>query len=219
MLKRYHYSAYERYQPHYVPLYRTKNHANNLTSYVRFLNATPTSGSVDVYINDQQVLLEKMFKHSSHYIPLQEGEQKIDVYISNTNQLLASRMINIRKSNCYTLSLVGLEEFELLKKVDSLYTQPGESQLRFVHYSPLSPSIDVKVVYGDIIFPNLSYRETTQYLALTPMTVDLKIINTNTKEVIMELNRVNLRANASYTAIVIPPIENSNKVDIHFLSP
>ncbi len=79
----------------------------------------------------------------------------------------------------------------------------GESKMRFLHLAAETPPLDLAVKNRDIVFPNVLFQGITEYLGLTPMTVDLELRISGSKQVVLPLDRLQFKANESYTLALL----------------
>ena len=79
----------------------------------------------------------------------------------------------------------------------------GESKMRFLHLATDTPSLDLAVKDRDVVFPNVSFLHVTDYLGLTPMTVDLELRQVGLTDVILPIPKLQFKANEAYTVVLI----------------
>lgn len=79
----------------------------------------------------------------------------------------------------------------------------NEAKVRFIHLSPDTPPLDIAVKDRDVIFPKVSYKQATEYLGLTPMTVDLEVRMSGSKEIVLPMSKVQFKTNDSYTIVFL----------------
>ncbi|WP_417900145.1 DUF4397 domain-containing protein [Bacillus haimaensis] len=216
------------YQKHYHHLYNLihqqavrNNSVNNNISKVRVLHGAPRTKIVDVYINKELILRGLRYKNSSEYLELPAGSYQVELTITDKpSQILSSSMLEIAQGTSYTLAALNSDgKTTILPVSDDEEVPPGETKVRFLHLSPTSPNVDIAVKKGDVIFSDLEFRSVTDYLPLTPMTVDLEIRLAGTKEVVLPINRVNVKPDLAYTIAVVGLPGESPNLDAIFLVP
>ncbi|MCM3537058.1 DUF4397 domain-containing protein [Priestia endophytica] len=190
--------------------------SNRQGTRIRILHASPGAPSVDVYLNGRKTIPNLIFKQETDYIELREGGRyRIDLYkAGETARPLISAEKEIKKDMQYTIIAAGEPTNLSLLAIKDEHTVPkGEAKLRFIHLSPNAPSIDVAAVRGDVIFPNVSFKEVTNYLALTPMEVNIELRRSGSKEVLLKIPPLRLRPDRAYTVYGVglvnenPPLE------------
>ncbi|WP_223701922.1 DUF4397 domain-containing protein [Sutcliffiella deserti] len=215
------------YQKQYMALYHhwmntnTRNHKPIEYGKLRFLHAAPDSPALDVYINNELVHRDFHYTNSSMYIKIPYGTYHIYITLKeDSSNSILSKTIEIRENLSCTLAVVGLKEsLDLISVSDDEFVPPGESKIRVLHLSPNTPSLDIAVLKGDVLFSQLAFSEVTDYLPLTPMTVDLELRIAGTKEVILPLRRVNVKPNTSYTIIATGLLNQTPNLEPVFLIP
>jgi hypothetical protein len=79
----------------------------------------------------------------------------------------------------------------------------NEAKVRFIHLSPDTSALDIAVKDRDVIFPKVSYKQATEYLPLSPMTVDLEAREAGSKNVILPMPKVHFKANETYSIVFV----------------
>jgi hypothetical protein len=178
---------------------------SNQPSYVRVLHAVPDAPSVDVYVNANRVLRDVAFKDISDYLTLPAGKYHIDIYPAGTGvNTLISKKVNIEPGKVYTLAAIGTaKKLQLLPFIDEPAVPSGEAKIKFIHLSPDAPAVDVGVKGGDTVFSDISYKQASEYLNLTPMTVNLEARIAGTKNKVLDIPNVKLNANQAYTIVAV----------------
>ncbi len=92
----------------------------------------------------------------------------------------------------------------------------GEAKIRFINLSPNSPNLDfaVKAGEGDVVFPNVPYLKASEYLPISPMTVNLEIRFTGTKMIIFPLDKSKFEENIVYDLISVGCVDENPKFDV-----
>ena len=177
----------------------------NHPAYVRVLHAVPDAPNVDVYVNGNKVLSNIAFKDISEFLPLPAGKYHIDVYPAGTSvSTVISKKVTVEAGKIYTLAAVGRgNKLQLLPYVTDPFVPANETKVRFIHLSPDAPAVDIAVQKGDVIFPDVSFKQATDYLGLTPMTVNLEVRAEGTKNAVLTVPNVTLKPNQSYTIFAV----------------
>jgi hypothetical protein len=189
--------------------------SNTFGSMVRFLHASPAVKEVDIYVNGSRVLRDFSYKANSSHMQLAPGKYQVDIYPAGESvSTVISKKITVEPGRIYTAAIAGPEKnLRLLIFEDNPQTPVGEAKARFIHLSPDAPAVDITGKNGDVIFPNVSYKQATTYLALNPMTVTLEAKVAGTKNTVVVIPDVKLDPNNAYTIVAVgtakgePPIE------------
>jgi hypothetical protein len=165
---------------------------------IRFLHASPDIANVDVYVNGQPTENNMTYKRITEYISLRKGKHQIEWY--STGNTLVSEQVIVEPGHSYTLALINNSQSPYLNHPE---VPIGESKVRFLHLSSTCSPIDIAVKDRDVIFPNLSFKGVTEYLGLTPMTVDLDVRVSGTKNVILPLPKSKFLPNTAYSVVIV----------------
>ncbi|NLP52669.1 DUF4397 domain-containing protein [Bacillus sp. RO1] len=187
-------------------------------SQLRILHASPGIMAVDVHVNNNVVWKDLRYTNSSRYVDIKPTNNQIEV-IQNGQKLITGTLQANSGIN-YTIAIAGTKDKLQLIPIGDDFTVPqSESKLRFWHLSPDAPSVDVAVKKGDVVFSDILYSGITDYLGLTPMTVDLEIRLAGTKDIVLPLNRVSLKPDVAYTIVAVGLVKNSPSLEAIFLAP
>lgn len=175
-------------------------------SFARFLNVVPTMSTFHIFLDGLQIT-DLSYKNASNYFELSSGNHQIDIYDSNNlTQPLQTETLLLEKTRYYTIALTyQLNQLSILQIVDDPYLPMNETKIRFTHLANIAPQLDlaVKQGEGDVVFSNVSYKETSDYLSLTPMTVNLELRLSGTKSILYPLYKSTFQKNKIYDIISI----------------
>ncbi|MDR7239514.1 DUF4397 domain-containing protein [Neobacillus drentensis] len=189
---------------------RTTPQPVQLEAKVRFLHTSPDSPNVDVYIDGKRMIRDLSFKSVSTVLSLSSGKHHIDIYpTGNMVDSVLNKKITVETGKSYTLaSIDSVKKMRLLVYQNQPALPRNESKVRFIHLAPDTPPLDIAVKDRDIIFPKVSYKQATEYLGLTPMTVNLEAREADTKTVLLAMPRVQFLPNESYTIVFLGMTSN-----------
>ncbi|RSD26273.1 DUF4397 domain-containing protein [Mesobacillus subterraneus] len=184
-------------------------------SMLRFLHASPNVKTVDIYLNGSRVLRDFDYKNNSSHMQLQPGKYQVDIYPAGESvSTVISKKVTLQPGRVYTAAIAGPSaKLQLLTFEDRPQTPVGEAKARFIHLSPDAPAVDIAGMNGDIIFPNVSFKQATTYLALMPMNITLEARVAGTKNTVLTIPDIKLEPNNAYTIVVVgtakgePPLE------------
>ncbi|WHY84321.1 DUF4397 domain-containing protein [Neobacillus novalis] len=199
----------------YLKHYKNMNKAMNMMrtysqiyqeeAKVRFLHTSHDSPNVDIYINGKRMIRDLPFKNVSTDLSLQAGKYHIDIYpAGNMVDSVLNKKITVEPGKSFTLATIDhVKKMRLLMFQNLPQVPANEAKVRFIHLSPDTQLLDIAVKDRDIVFPNLSYKQATEYLALTPMTVDLEVREAGTRTVILPIPQLHFKANESCTIVFL----------------
>lgn len=172
---------------------------------VRFVHASTDAPNVDIYIDGVRILQDFSYKEASNYLSLPAGRHQVDIYPTGTMvSTVLSRKIQINAGKQYTFIATGfVKDLKWLAMEDDPRVSRGEAKVRFIHLSPDAPAVDIAVKNRDVIFPNLTYRKYTNYLVLSPMTVDFEARIAESSNVALPIPQVQLKPNKAYSILII----------------
>jgi hypothetical protein len=172
---------------------------------IRFLQAVFDTQYVDVFVNKEMVANRLPFQRISNYISLRPGTYTVDIFSSkDPDKKLLSTNIIIKSGNFYTLAAFKKGESTELFTIHNLPDVTfGEAKMRFLHLSPELPALDFAVKDRDVVFQNVPFQQVTDYLGLTPMTVDLELRIAGSKQVILPLPKLKFKANEASTIVLL----------------
>lgn len=178
---------------------------NQQSGSIRFLHASPDSPDLDIYINGKLQVKHLPYKVASNYLSLNPGKYHIDIYpTGNSVDSVLNKKITVEPGKSYTLAIIdSVKKMRLLPYLNQPKVPMNESKIRFLHLSPDTGSLDFAVKDRDVVFPNVSYKQTTDYLGIMPMTVDLEVRETGTKKIVLPMPKAQFRQNESYTIVLI----------------
>lgn len=175
-------------------------------SYIRVLHAVPDAPKVDVYADDQLIAKDLAFGKYTDYLSVPEGNYEIAVYAAGTkSNPVLKNMLMIRPDTIHTIAAVGtLNTIGLLAIPDRMAgDEPAISLVRFCHLSPNAPAVDITLPDGTILFRNVSFKQLTPYISVSPMNYTLQVRPAGTSTVVLTIPNVNLRSGMVYTIYAI----------------
>jgi Domain of unknown function (DUF4397) len=175
------------------------------TAKVRFLHTSPDASNVDIYVNGNITIKDLPFKQASHYLSLKAGKYHIDIYpAGNMVDSVLNKKITIEAGKSYTLAAIdSVKKMRLLVYANQTDVPLNEAKIRFIHLSQNTQAVDIAVKDRDVVFPNVSYKQATDFLGITPMTVDLELREAGSKKVLLPMPNAQFRPNLSYTIVFV----------------
>jgi hypothetical protein len=204
-LHMHYYLKHIQYMNKAMNIMRTNPQLIQAEAKVRVLHTSPDSPNVDVYIDGNRVIKDLPFKIVSSDLSLRAGKHHIDIYpTGNMVDSVLNKKITVEPGKSYTLATIdSVKKLRLLVFENQPTVPVNESKVRFIHLSPDTPPLDIAVKDRDVVFPKVSYKQATNYLGLTPMTVDLEAREVDSKTVLLPMPRVQFKPNESYTIVFV----------------
>ncbi len=187
---------------------------------VRILHATPDAPAVDVYVNNELMLEAMEFTDVSEYIPFPSGIHSVEIFgAGDTDTAVASGHITVEAGEKYTLAAIGeVEAMSLAEMVDDQGTSTGKAKIRVAQFLLHAPALDVATTSGDLLFTNLFFPHTAEYVEIDPRTYELEFREAQSEEAMIELAGLELKEGTVYTAIVVGLINSSPEFEVLLLT-
>lgn len=190
---------------------RISSQSNLQEARLRILHTSYDAPNIDVYINGNRVVKDLPLRQVSNVLALKAGKHHVDIYpAGNMIDSILNKKITVEAGVSYTLATIDyVKKMRLLSYPEQPTVPMNEAKVRFIHLSPHTTAIDIAVKDRDVIFPNVAYKQSTNYLGLTPMTVDLEVREAGTRNLILPLPKMHFKPNEAYTiAFVSQTTEN-----------
>ncbi|MFZ5988483.1 MAG: DUF4397 domain-containing protein [Bacillota bacterium] len=191
-------------------------HRVNMNSYIRVLHASPNAPAVDIYANDILIARNLSYRGFSNYLPVPPGRYNVRIYPAGQkiNPVL-NTSITVPERSIQTAAAIGLVPQLSLQVVNDpvIPTVPGRVLVRFVHFSPNAPSVDITLSGGSPVFQDVEYREVTDYVPINPGTYTLYARIAGTGQQILYVPNITLKADRFYTVYAVgiaggnPPLQ------------
>lgn len=174
-------------------------------AFVRILHASRAIGNIDIYINNNRIFKNISFMETTEFIDLVAGDHLFEVFQSGTtNKPLLSKNMIVHHEEVTNFAAFGsVQKLQLFVFRHQPEVPLRETKIRFLHLATETPMIDIAVKGRDVVFPNLSYEQITEYLGLTPMTIDLEARTAGCKDVILPMSKLKFAANYAYTIVIV----------------
>lgn len=196
-----------------------RNSVAAMPATLRFLHASPELPPVDIFLDGRPVLQNFHYKSSTTYINLPSGQYQFDFYPAGESAYaLISKKVHIQAGKCYTLAAAGKSDNHRILKFEDQHDVPAkEAKIRFIHLFPGIKDIDIAVKSRDVIFQKIPYRNSTSYLGVTPMVLNLEARIAGTSEVICQLPEIKLKPDRAYTAFLVGLTDDEHPIELILL--
>lgn len=188
-----------------ITMIRTQPQLDLEEAKIRVLHTSYNSSNIDFYVNGKRVIRDLPFKNVSTDLALKPGKYHIDIYPAGKMiDSVLNKKLTVEPGKSYTLTTIeSMKKMRLLMFENLPEVPRNEAKFRFIHLSPDTPALDIAVTNRDVIFQKVAYKQATEYLGLTPMTVDLEAREAGTKNVLLSMPKLQFNENKSYTIIFI----------------
>lgn len=168
---------------------------------VRVVHASPDAPAVDVWVNGAPAFTNAPFKGITAYAALDTATYNIKVVPTGATEPVVIEADLTLEAKDYTVVAVGkLADIEPLVLVDNnAAPAAGKAHVRFVHASPDAPAVDVAVTGGPVLFSNVAFKGTGDYMPVDAGTYDLEVRLAGTETVALAVPGVALNDATVYT--------------------
>jgi hypothetical protein len=174
---------------------------------VRVAHLSPDAPAVDIWVDGSRVLENVPFKAVSDYLNLKPGEHRVQVSPAGASEpIVIDATVNLESKAAYTVAATGLLKGNDLKPVvlgDVRKPDAAKAKIRFVHTSPDAPAVDVAVTGGPVLFKNIAFRESADYISVDAGSYDLEVRLAGTETVALRVPGVSLTAGTNYTVFAV----------------
>lgn len=102
-----------------LPIEEDTEVPQGIESKVRLVNLVPNSADVNVYLDDEVVFEDSSFKDISDYVLLDPNTYRVEIELSENNQLIRKLRVTINQSRIYTFYAMGNKpNFQLFQSLD-----------------------------------------------------------------------------------------------------
>jgi hypothetical protein len=177
--------------------------ASNGQAAVRVAHLSPDAPNVDVWVNGARVLENVAFNAFSTYLDLDPGEHEIQVVpTGETDPKVIDEMVTVGADMFYTVAATGLlaeEDIEPMILVDEQMTSSTMAMIRFIHTSPDAPPVDITLTDGTVLFEDIQFRESADFIPVPAGDYDLQVRLAGTDNVVLSFGDVSVAAGTNYS--------------------
>jgi len=168
---------------------------------VRVAHACPDAPAVDILVNGSRAVSSLEFTNITDYLMIDApASYNFTVVVAGTNQNVFSAVAAVDARTPYTvaaintLSNIAPDVLEDSTKIP----ESDEALVRFVHFSPDAPAVDI-LADNNPIFTNVSYKTATAYLSVAEGTYDVAVRVSGTNTTVLTVNDVELKNRRIYS--------------------
>jgi len=184
------------------------NPANTVASKSNVLvaHASPDAPGVDLLVDGSVAGTNLTFPNSTGYLSVNSGDRNIKVNVTGTTTTVINANVPFATDMNYSIFAIdSVSKITPVVVTDNL-TMPasGKAHIRFFHFSPNAPAVDVAVTGGPVLFSNRTFNKsvTGSEMAFTPVdagTYNLEVRLAGTTTVVLSLPGIVLENGKIYT--------------------
>ena len=184
-------------------MFNYNNSLPKIRGKVRFFHASPSAPNVDIYADDYLIAKNISFKNSSKYIEIPADDYDFKIFIAGeTNKPILKKEIDITPNGVFTISAINLPgnlDLRIITDASTYSDNSNISFLRFIHYSPTAPLLDLSLLNNKKLFKFVEYKEGTGYFPLSPESYNFKISSSENDKLNLMIPNIRLEQNKFYT--------------------
>ncbi len=138
-------------------------------SFLRIINASPTLGTFDTYINTQKANSGPLpFGGVLRYVQPTAGSCELRFTVANDLQTLFTKSINLTPDVAYSYYLIdkGVSLDGLLITDVMGATATDKAYVKFINLSPDAPALSLNVLGGVSVATSKAYKATSEFVAI-----------------------------------------------------
>ncbi|MGN5649043.1 DUF4397 domain-containing protein [Bacillus sp. Brlt_9] len=175
-----------------------------LPSHIRFFHSSSNTPVVDVLVNGQKVIKNISFKQFSPYLTLVQGKYRIDIVPVGNETPIFSALVPIMGNHTYTFAAINSDShLQLQPMLDNTHLPAGQAKIRFAHFSPDTPVVNVDLKGGDHLFENVLFKQITDFLEVSPGTADIEVSLADNPSVLLNIPDFKVEPNIIYTISIL----------------
>jgi len=175
-------------------------------AFIRVLHASPDAPPVDVFIDGSKAIDDLAYGMLAGYMPITAGKHKIEVFPANkTKNPVISVSMAFADDTFSTFAAVGkVANIEPLIIEDYEDKVPkNQALVKFVHMSPNAPAVDITLSDGKKLFTNISFKQVTDYIMLSPGEYVLQARLSGTNTIVLNAPKISLQGGVPYSIYAI----------------
>ncbi len=175
-----------------------------LPSHIRFFHSASNTPAVDILVNGQKVIKNISFKQFSPYLTLVQGKYRIDIVPVGNETPIFSALVPIMGNHTYTFAAINSDNhLQLQPMLDNTHLPAGQAKIRFAHFSPDTPVVNVSLKAGDHLFENVLFKQITDFLEVSPGTADIEVSLADHQSVLLTIPDFKVEPNIIYTISIL----------------
>ena len=194
---------------------------------VRVVHASPDAPSVDVLVDDAQVLSSVPYLGSSSYLEVPSGSRNIKVNAAGTSTTVIDADLPLTAGTDYTVIAGGLvsDIAPIVVEDDRSAPATGNIKVRAVHGAPSAPAVDIYVTAPgadlEVATPTLTsvpFGAASDYLEIPAGDYQVRVTPAGSKTVVIDSGMQSLAAGQVRTVIAVDSTGGGAPFDLLLLA-
>jgi hypothetical protein len=188
------------------------------------VNASPTLGTYNVYLNSNKVNTAALpFSGTIPYFQIKPGTNSIMFTTANSTASVLTKAISLEADKAYSLFLIDKADKldGLLVSDDLSATNAEKAQVRFINLSPDAGTLVLGQTGAATLVSDLPYKGYSAFSAAEAKTYSLEIRDKATGTLLTKLENVVLTAGKMYTIVaagMLTPSTNDQPLSIQVIT-
>jgi hypothetical protein len=169
---------------------------------VLVVHASPDAPGVDLLIDNEKVNSSAIiFPNNTGYLEIEGGIHNIKINAAGTSTTVINADVEFTKDMNYSLFACNvLNNIEAVLFSDDLTApESGKAHVRFIQMSADAPAVDVALDGGNVVFPNVAFKQGTTFTPLAAGSYDLEVRVAGTQTVVLDLEPITVDNGKIYT--------------------
>lgn len=194
---------------------------------VRVVHASPDGPSVDVLVDDAQVLSSVPYLGSSSYLEVPAGNRNVKVNAAGTSTTVIDADVPLTAGTDYTVIAGGLvaDIAPIVVEDDRAAPSSGNVKVRAVHGAPSAPAVDIYITApgADLqeaapALTNVPFGAASDYLSVPAGDYQVRVTPAGSKTVVIDSGSLTLAAGQVRTAIAVDSPGGGGPFDLLLLA-
>lgn len=133
-----------------------------------------------------------------------QGKYRIDIVPVGNETPIFSALVPIMGNHTYTFAAINSDNhLQLQPMLDNTHLPAGQAKIRFAHFSPDTPVVNVSLKGGDHLFENVLFKQITDFLEVSPGTADIEVSLADNQNVLLTIPDFKVEPNIIYTISIL----------------
>lgn len=192
---------------------------NDFDSGLRVIHASYDAPDVDVYLDDAIAVEGLAYGESSGYASVASDIYDIEVTPANLDTPVVISLIGFALFPNEDLTIFAMNDVAAIQPViaaDTRYAVGGKARVRFVHASPDTPAVDIKVGAGNgpAVFSDVSFTEVKDYIDVDPKEYVFVVTSAGVTAPVVTFEPVTLEDETVYSILAIGTLDDTDEYDL-----
>ena len=175
------------------------------TSMVRFVNAVPTSGTLDIMTDSTSLFSAVEYGSVTAYREVRDNINAFSLKPNGRDPQLVGNTETMRDGGRYTVVALpdrdGGTTLRVMK--DDLATDSGKARIRVVNAAPGNDDVDIVMIgRKDALFEDIDYGTEAGFKDVDPMETSFTVRREDSQRVMATVKRMRIKAGRAYTIVL-----------------